>query len=84
MHVQMVISSKIAGIFSKAYLSTCAMELSVLGFSATGISSFNQNIFRPEEFNVVSDDSEAMESSMTKNEQLKEHSASAKCLHTTA
>ena len=44
MHVQMVVSSKIPGIFSKAYLLTYAMELSVSGFSATGRSSFNQNI----------------------------------------
>ena len=47
---QVVTPSRVAGIFSKAYLSSCRMELAVSGFAATGIFPFNRNIFTPEDF----------------------------------
>ena len=47
---QVVTPSRVAGIFSKVYLSSCRMELAVSGFAATGIFPFNRNIFTPEDF----------------------------------
>ena len=51
-----VTTSQVAEIFSKAYVSTCRMELAMSGFSATGISPFNRNIFQPEDFIAAEDD----------------------------
>ena len=47
---KVVTPSRVAGIFSKAYLSICRMKLAVSGFAATGIFPFNRNIFTPEDF----------------------------------
>ena len=53
--------SRVAGIFSKAYLSNCRMELTVSGFAATGVFPFNRNIFTPEDFIADNENSQRNE-----------------------
>ncbi|XP_067937322.1 jerky protein homolog-like [Watersipora subatra] len=49
----------VAGIFNKAYSSTCRMDLAISGFLATGISPFNRSVFSDEDFSIFKDDLEA-------------------------
>ena len=61
---QVLTPSRVADIFSKAYLpvSNCRMELAMSGFAATGIFPFNRNIFTPEDFIADNENSQQNES----------------------
>ena len=59
---QVVTPSRIAGIFSKAYLSSSRMELAVSGFAAAGIFPFSWNIFTLENFIADNENSQRNES----------------------
>ena len=63
-----VTTSQVAEIFSKAYVSTCRMELAMSGFSATGISPFNRYIFQPEDF-IAAEDDDAVETGDSSSQQ---------------
>lgn len=60
-HGKGVTPADVAGIFNKAYSTTCRMELAVSGFRATGISPFNRNVFTEEDFIFNESEPEPME-----------------------